>query len=179
MNDATSPLQREFQVPLLGLTLLLRPVEQADFEALYACASDPLIWEQHPQSTRYQRDVFQGFFDGAIASKGALVVIERASGDVIGSSRYYDFDESRSQVTIGYTFLARRFWGGAVNREMKGLMLRHAFQFVEHVHFEIGANNRRSRRAIEKLGATLVDEQTLDGNAHVVYRIDKSSYAPA
>lgn len=179
MNDVTSPLQGHFQLPLVGATLLLRPVEQGDFEALYACASDPSIWEQHPQSTRYQRDVFQVFFDGALASKGGLVVIEKASGDIIGSSRYYDLDEARSQVIVGYTFLARRFWGGAANREMKDLMLRHAFQVVDHVLFEIGVNNRRSRRAIEKLGATLVDEQLLDGNPHVVYRLDKHSYAPA
>jgi hypothetical protein len=151
-------------------------LEPDDFEALYACASDPLIWEQHPQSTRYQRAVFQGFFDGAIQSRGALAIVDRETGEMIGSSRYYDLRPDRREVTIGYTFLVRRYWGGETNRELKLLMLRHAFRYVDAVLFEIGEGNLRSRRAIEKLGARLQEKQGLDGTSHVVYRIDSAGF---
>ncbi len=167
----------ELQPTLIGETLLLRPLREDDFELLYACASDPLIWEQHPEATRYQRDVFRRYFEGGLASGGALVVAEKSSGEIIGSSRYYDFSSDERRVTIGYTFLVRRCWGGDVNREMKGLMLRHAFQFADRALFEVGASNRRSRRALEKLGATLVREDVLDGHAHVTYVIEARSPA--
>ena len=86
-----------------GELITLRPLRVDDFEALFECASDPLIWEQHPQSDRYKREVFRGYFDGAIASNGALLVLDNQSGRVIGCSRYYDFDAAADRVTIGYT----------------------------------------------------------------------------
>jgi RimJ/RimL family protein N-acetyltransferase len=174
--SAPSFVELSPSLELVGDTLRLRPLRPDDFEALHAAASDPLIWEQHPQPTRYQREVFQTFFDGAIESKGALVAIEKRSGDIIGTSRFYNFRPSSRRVTIGYTFLARRFWGGTVNREMKDLMLRYAFTFADGVEFEIGSNNRRSRRAIEKIGAVLIAEQALDDKEHVIYLIEASSY---
>lgn len=161
------------QPSLQGKLLALRPLRHEDWEELYQCASDPLIWEQHPQSTRYQRDVFRTFFDGAIRSQGAFAAIDNASGRIVGSSRYYDHKAEQSQVTIGYTFLARQYWGGLYNREMKGLMLRHAFAHVENVLFEIGESNLRSRTAIERLGATLIRKETLDDKSHVIYRITR------
>ena len=167
----------DLQPTLTGDTIVLRPLREEDFELLYACASDPLIWEQHPQSTRYQRDVFRRYFDGGLASGGALVVVEKSSGEVIGSSRYYDSSPEERVVSIGYTFLARRCWGGAVNREMKMLMLRHAFQFADRVLFEIGAQNRRSRRALEKLGATLLREEMRGDQPYTIYVIDERALA--
>ena len=142
--------------PLLnGPTLTLRPLRVDDFDALYAAASDPLIWEQNPEPTRYQRDVFRKFFDSGIESKGALAVIDRANGQMIGTSRYYDWESAKREIAIGYTFLARAYWGGATNREMKELMLSHIFQWADTVWFHIGADNWRSRKALEKIGGTL------------------------
>lgn len=159
----------DLQPTLHGQLIRLRPIRPDDFEALYAAASDPLIWEQHPASNRYQRDVFQGFFEGALQSGGGLVAVDAKTGELVGSSRYYDLGPNR--VTIGYTFLIRRCWGGACNGEMKALMLEHAFKSVAAVYFEIGESNLRSRRAIEKQGARLVERRELDGKAHVIYRI--------
>src|SRR5438093_4754254 len=125
----------ELQPTLTGTFVELRPLNAEDFDDLYTVASDPLIWEQHPERDRYKEDVFRGFFREAIESGGAFAVVDRATGRIIGSSRYYGFDEQRSEIEIGWSFLARTYWGGVYNKEMKELMLRHAFRFVSSVVF--------------------------------------------
>lgn len=163
----------ELQPTLTGELLHLRPLKPEDYTALYAAASDPKIWEQHPNSDRYKKDVFQGYFDGAIASGGALVIVDRATDQIIGSSRYYGYDEKASQVEIGWTFLTTPYWGGKYNRELKSLMLDHAFKFVDNVLFFIGPQNTRSRKAVEKIGATYIGTQDRFGSESVVYRLTK------
>jgi RimJ/RimL family protein N-acetyltransferase len=165
----------DLQPHLTGQLLELRPLRWDDFDALYTVARDPLIWEQHPASDRWKPDVFQAFFDEAMASGGALVAVDRATGRVIGSSRYFGYDEGASEVEIGWTFLARSHWGGVYNREMKRLMLDHAFRFVQHVVFLIGPQNLRSQKAIEKLGATRIAPRTTpDGRLSLVYRLTRA-----
>jgi len=143
------------QPTLRGERLTVRPLLADDFDALFAVAGDPLIWAQHPVPDRYQRGVFSRFFADSLASGGALVVLGEA-GEVIGSSRFHGYSESAGEVEIGWTFLARSCWGGPVNRELKNLMLEHAFRFVERVVFLVGPANHRSQRALEKLGAVRV-----------------------
>ncbi|MEP7015368.1 MAG: GNAT family N-acetyltransferase [Verrucomicrobiota bacterium] len=146
----------DLQPTLTGTLLELRPLECEDFDALFAAASDPLIWEQHPESDRYTSEVFQRYFDGAIDSQGAFAIIERKSGKIIGSSRYANLDPVEDEVEIGWTFLEREFWGGAHNAELKSLMLGHAFRFVHRVVFVVGENNIRSQKALMKIGAQLI-----------------------
>jgi RimJ/RimL family protein N-acetyltransferase len=143
----------ELQPTLTGDLLALRPLRPDDFDALFAAASDPLIWEQHPERDRFERPVFQRYFDGALASGGALAIVDRRTGRIIGSSRYANLDTVKREVEIGWTFLERAFWGGACNRELKSLMIGHALRFVERVLLVIGENNLRSQRAAEKIGA--------------------------
>lgn len=163
----------------IGESLELRPLEIDDFEALYRVASDPLIWAQHPSPTRYQEPVFQQWFNEALASKSALIVIDRRSNQVIGSSRYSEFDEKKREVTIGYTFLARDHWGGGTNRELKHLMLTHAFQWVDTVWFQVDSQNVRSQRAMEKIGGRLFRRATRQltdrTQEYLLYKIDKPS----
>ncbi len=140
------------QPTLQGPTLDLRPLQAADFEALYQAAADPLVWEQHPNPLRYQRPVFEAFFEGALASQSALAVLDRQTGQCIGTSRYYDWQEASREIAIGFTFLARSHWGGSTNAELKKLMLDHAFQRATTVWFHIGPENWRSRKAVEKIG---------------------------
>jgi RimJ/RimL family protein N-acetyltransferase len=142
----------ELQPVLQGQLLQLRPLRPDDFAELYAVASDPLIWEQHPSSDRYKPDVFEQFFRGALESGGAFAVVDLRDGRIIGSSRFNGFDEEKSEIEIGWTFLARSHWGGVYNREMKQLMLSHAFQFVRRVVFLVGPQNYRSQKAMEKIG---------------------------
>ncbi len=144
------------QPTLEGEQIILRPLAPEDFEALHAIASDPLIWEQHPARDRWQREVFQRFFDDALKEPtnngGALIVIDKSTGCVIGSSRYHGYHATKSEVEIGWTFLARSHWGGRYNSEMKRLMLDHAFTFVDRVIFLVGENNIRSQMAMERIG---------------------------
>ncbi|MGZ7042165.1 MAG: GNAT family N-acetyltransferase [Thermoanaerobaculia bacterium] len=146
----------DLQPTLTGTLLALRPLRAEDFDALFAAASDPLIWEQHPETDRYKREVFQKYFDSAIASGGAFAIVERNSGRIIGSSRYWNLKPSESEIEIGWTFLERRFWGGRHNGELKSLMLEHAFRYVDRVVFVVGENNLRSQNALRKIGAELV-----------------------
>jgi RimJ/RimL family protein N-acetyltransferase len=137
------------------------PLKQDDFEKLYLVASDPLIWEQHPNKTRYQREVFAKFFEGAMESGGAFLVYDKNTDELIGSSRYYEFDEKAKSISIGYTFFARSHWGGGFNPTLKKMMMAHAFQFVDKIHFHIGAGNKRSQIAIERLGALKIEEREI------------------
>lgn len=136
----------------------LIPLKESDFDALFEVASDPLIWEQHPNKNRYQKEVFQNFFDGAMESKGAFIIIDKKSNRSIGSTRFYDLDACAKSVLIGYTFYGRKFWGSTYNPSVKKLMLDYAFQFLDRVYFHIGAENIRSQKAIERLGAIKVRE---------------------
>ena len=142
----------DLQPTLTGRRLELRPLRPDDWDALSAAASDPLIWEQHPERDRYKPDVFRRYFDGAMESGGAFAVIDRRSGRIIGSTRYHAYDEAASEIEIGWTFLTREFWGGDFNQEMKRLLLDHAFRFVDRVVFLVGPTNFRSQRAMEKIG---------------------------
>ena len=162
----------DLQPTLKSEMLELRPLLPDDFEALYAVASDPLIWEQHPNSDRYKPDVFRRFFDEALESGGALIAIDRKIDRVIGSSRFHGYDLERSEIEIGWTFLARSHWGGAYNGEMKRLMLSHAFKFVDNVIFSVGANNLRSQRAVEKIGGVRIGTK-IDphGRESLIFRI--------
>jgi RimJ/RimL family protein N-acetyltransferase len=156
----------DLQPTLTGKLIELRPLVPGDFDALFHAASDPLIWEQHPESDRYKKEVFQTYFDGAIESKGAFAVVDRKSGKIIGSSRYCNLRPEESEVEIGFTFVERAYWGGEYNREMKSLMLDHAFRFVKHVVFVAGENNLRSQKALEKIGARFLkksESKTRDG----------------
>lgn len=166
----------DWQPVLAGDTLLLRPLRADDFEPLYAVASDPLIWELHPENTRWQRDVFARYFAAGMASGGALLITDKATGNILGSSRYYEWKPEERSVAIGYTFLARSHWGGATNRELKTLMLDHAFRYARTAWFHVGPDNLRSRRAMEKIGGRFshMGEFVLGGvvHEHAYYRID-------
>jgi RimJ/RimL family protein N-acetyltransferase len=156
-------MEFDLQPNLKGSLVRLRPLVVEDFEILYAVASDPLLWEQHPEPLRYRRDVFQKFFDGAMESKGAFAAIDIASGRMIGSSRYYGYSPAQREVKIGYTFVAREFWGAGYNPEMKKLMLDHAFPHADRVLFEIGEINIRSQTAIQRIGAQLIGRADMPG----------------
>ena len=158
---------------LQGELIELRPLRPEDYPDLHAVASDPLIWEQHPARNRHEEAVFRVFFEEALASGGALVAIDTRSGRIVGSSRFHAYDPQRSEVEIGWTFLARSHWGGRYNGEMKRLMLEHAFRFVRSVVFLIGTGNVRSQRAVERIGAVRVGTRAEPGGpVSYVYQIE-------
>ena len=176
--------QSIWQPKLEGSLIQLRPLIQDDFDALYTAGSDPAIWEQHPERNRYKRENFLVYFRSGIESGGALAIVDKRTERVIGSSRFSIYDVKNSTVEIGYTFLTREYWGEGYNGELKKLMLNHAFNFVNKVHFYIGQKNLRSRRAIEKLGASLVEIQSRnpdqdDTSCSAVYEITRLAWRDA
>ncbi len=169
----------DYQPVLKGDFVELRPLRSEDYDDLYAIAADPLIWEQHPVTNRHEQGSFQGFFRESLASGGALIAIDTVTQRVIGSSRFHAYDKKRSEVEIGWTFLAKSHWGGIYNGEMKQLMLRHAFRLVNCVVFLVGLQNLRSQRAVEKIGGVRVGSRPDGGGRHsYVYQITASTFAP-
>ena len=139
----------------------LEPLKQAHFEELYLVASDPLIWEQHPNPDRYKLDAFTNYFKGAMESGGAFIIRDTLSGKALGSSRYCAYDADNKEIQIGYTFFARSCWGKSINKEVKTLMLNHAFNYVDKVAFYVGANNIRSQKAMERIGGIKIREEVV------------------
>jgi len=175
---ATKHTAFDLQPTLKGKLLELRPLRPEDFADLYAVASDPLIWEQHPAKERCQEAGFRQFFQKALDSGGAFVAIDIKDGGVIGTSRFHDYDAEKRRIEVGYTFLARSHWGGAHNREMKELMLRHAFRYVERVVFLVDPKNFRSQKAVEKIGGTRVGSRlNAEGRDSVLFEITAAQFA--
>jgi len=139
----------------------LEPLEQRHFDELYLVASDPLIWEQHPNPDRYKLDVFTNYFKGAMESRGAFIIRDAVTGQALGSSRYCAYDAAMKEIQIGYTFFARSCWGKSINKEVKTLMLNHAFNYVDKVAFYVGANNIRSQKAMERIGGIKIREEVV------------------
>lgn len=140
-------------------SVILTPLRHDEFEELLIVASDPLIWAQHPNPDRWKREVFRTYFDGALASGGAFVIRTKAHGKAIGSTRFYDHDAEASEIKIGYTFFSRDQWGAGINQRVKRLMLDYALRHVKQVIFHVGAQNMRSRIAMQRLGAELIGEE--------------------
>lgn len=169
------------QPTLENQRVLLLPLQEADFAAVYAAASDPKVWEQHPNKDRWKPEVFRTFFEGAMQSHGAFKIIDKATQEVAGSTRFYEHDEQQDSICIGYTFYATRYWGKGLNYQVKEMMLAYIFPFVSQVFFHIGAENVRSQMAIGRLGAEKIAEQEVAyfGEApklNFVYRLGKEQW---
>ncbi|WP_374459462.1 GNAT family N-acetyltransferase [Chryseobacterium taeanense] len=159
----------------------LIPLQQGDFESLYEVASDPEVWKQHPNKDRYQKEVFETFFKGAMESRGAFKIIEKSTGKVLGSTRFYDYNNEESSIFIGYTFYGTESWGKGINPQIKKLMMDYIFQFVETVYFHVGKDNIRSRTAMEKLGAENKGEHEIayfgePSRINILYQIKKENW---
>ncbi len=146
---------------LEGKLVVIRPLQDSDFEVLYKVASDPLIWDQHQNKDRFAPKQFELFFDEALASMGALAIMDVKSNTVIGSSRFRIIDTKKKVIEIGWSFLGRDYWGGAYNREVKKLLINHTLQTFDKVVFYVNPKNYRSQRALEKLGAMRIDNSEM------------------
>jgi N-acetyltransferase len=161
--------------------LIIRPAKVEDFDNLYKIASDPLLWAQHPAKDRYKLDVFTVLFNEGMATNAMLVIIDKKSGEIIGSTRFNPVPETDNAIEIGWSYLARAYWGGDYNKSQKHLLMDYAFQHVGHVFYYIAKSNTRSRKAVEKLGGHLIirfNEHLLDARSPdgVIYRIGKTAH---
>ena len=161
--------------------VILEPLNQNDFENLYSAAADPKVWEQHPNKNRYKREVFQIFFDGAIESKGAFKIIFKETNQVIGSSRFYDYEETDASIIVGYPFYWTDSWGKGINASVKKLMFDYIFQFVDKIYLHVGANNIRSQIAVQRLDCTKIQEELVayygeEPKLNFVYEMTKENW---
>lgn len=140
-----------FQPTLENSLVRIRPIKSEDLEPLFEVAKDPLIWEQH-HVKRNQRSVFEQFFKESMDSGGGLIIVEKSTGEIIGSSRFQLINGFPEGIEIGWTFLARQFWGGRYNKSIKQIMIKHVFQYVDHVVLYINKKNLRSQKAAMKIG---------------------------
>jgi N-acetyltransferase len=169
------------QTQLENEKIALCPLQETDFEDLYEVASNPKIWEQHPNKDRWKKEVFKTFFEGALQSKGAFKIIDKITGKILGSTRFYDYFPKENTILIGYTFYATECWGKGINLEVKKIMLDYIFQYVSKVNFHIGAENIRSQIAISRLGVRKAGEQTVtyfgeQPKLNYIYSINKEDW---
>lgn len=169
------------QPELENSLIIVRPLKESDFESLYRVASDPGIWEQHPSKERSSREGFAAFFDVAIHTKSAFAILDKAKNEIIGSSRYNLNEQSKKAIEIGYTFLARKYWGKGYNKAFKFLMMKHAFEHFDYVLYYVGETNFRSQKAVEKIGGKRIS--SLEGIvlkekplAQVVFCVTKNEF---
>lgn len=157
------------------------PLRADHFDLVYQAASDPQVWEQHPNRNRYQKEVFKVYFEGAIESKGAFMIKDILTGEIAGCTRFYNYDPEKKMILIGYTFYAKKYWGTGLNHAVKKSMLDYIFQYVDHVHFHIGACNVRSQISIGRLRAHKIGEEVVRyyGEApasNFIYEISKKDW---
>lgn len=145
------------QICLKSPLVRLRPLIQEDFEALFLVASDEELWKQHPNSDRYKKPVFENLFEQAMQSGGALTIFN-TSNQIIGSTRFRLLP-AQDAIEIGWTFLARNYWGGKYNHAIKSLMIDYAFKYKEKVILYIDINNIRSQKAALKIGAKRISKE--------------------
>lgn len=174
-------MQFNTQPILENRRFILLPLEESDFAALYAVASDPQVWEQHPNHDRWKEEVFRGFFKEALKSNGTFKIVDKNTTEVIGSTRFYDYDRERDSIFVGYTFYATKCWGKGINRSVKELMFDYAFQFITIIRLSVGMNNIRSQIAVTRLGAEKAEESTMSApgetpRINFVYEINKDTW---
>jgi len=168
------------QPNLKSESISLRPLHESDFSGLYKCAADRKLWEGHPSKDRYQESEFKTWFNSAIDSNAALVILDTLTDNIIGSSRFYVEDSEPSDISVGFTFIARQYWGGNTNYELKKLMLAYAFRYFDSVWFHIDPSNIRSQKATQKIGGVFCREaiSNISGEPlpYVFYKIEKKSW---
>src|SRR5687768_6554557 len=109
------------QPTLVGPRITVRPIAASDWDEMFAAAADPEVWALHPVPERYLEQAFREFFDAALQCGSGFAFVDRSSNKVIGSSRYHGHDPLARELEIGWTFLARPYWGGSYNAEVKRL----------------------------------------------------------
>ena len=164
----------DFKLKLETESFSLIQTKDSHFDELYLVASNPIIWEQHPENDRWKKDIFSNFFQTAIQNElGCFTILDKNLDKLIGSTRFYSHDEIDASVRVGYTFLSPEYWGTSANLQIKKVMLDYIFQYVEKVYFDIGEENFRSRKATKKLGAVQYKKE--DGGK-LIYILSENEY---
>ena len=142
--------------------VLLRPLERSDLDAYIRFSeTEPETWKfslvspvGKEQMTTY---VEQALLDRERKTAYPFTVIDKASGNIIGSTRFYDVNLAFGYTQLGYTWYGEQYRGTGLNRHAKFLLLRFAFEDLqlERVEFRADATNARSIAAMKKIGCTV------------------------
>ena len=146
-------------VTLYGKRVRLEPVRPEHFDGLAAAGAYEELWKwtrTFAHTTKSMRE----YVDDALAEAAAgralpFATIDRASGKVIGSTRFANFDDANKHVEIGWTWITPAFQRTHVNTEAKLLMLSHAFEKwgCARVELKTDVLNEKSRTAMQRMGA--------------------------
>ena len=163
--SATDPILYREPTPLVvppvtleGLSVRLEPLELSHGPEL-AMVAEPELFEHFNTVLRTPGDVDTYIRDALEAAERGVerpfVIIEKATGAPVGSTRYLDIQRKHRTLEIGSTWLAKSVWRSRVNTECKYLLLRHAFEELKvmRVQLKTDRRNARSRAAIERIGA--------------------------
>lgn len=138
----------------------LKPLELSDTQGLIEAGSYPEIWS-HMSTTIEKREDVNSFVETALKAKKEktefpFVIVDKQSGNIIGSTRYMDIDDKHQRLEIGSTWLTPAYWRTAINTNCKFLLLQYCFEHLhlQRVQIKTDHENIRSQRAIERIGAT-------------------------
>jgi len=157
----------DFAAPIVleNSRVRLRPLELTDFEALKAVAMDADLWQytltradDAVSLAAYLRQAVEAREQGL---RYPFAIIDRETGELAGSTSYYNVLEPDQRLSIGYTWVGTKFQRSGLNRACKHLLLSYAFDSLsyERVELETDARNHKSRTAMARMGAT--EEGTL------------------
>ncbi|OFZ64699.1 MAG: GNAT family N-acetyltransferase [Bacteroidetes bacterium RIFCSPHIGHO2_02_FULL_44_7] len=142
--------------------VLLRPLSLDDFDALLPFSlNEPELWTYSlvPASGS---DNLRSYLQKAVEDREAghshpFLVIDKASGETAGSTRFYDYHGFHNTVLLGHTWYGKKFQGTGLNKQCKYLLLEYAFSVlqVERVEFRADNQNKRSIAAMKSIGYTV------------------------
>src|SRR5690606_2231373 len=153
----------------------LVPLTKEDYNWIYAVASDPGIWEQHPDRLRYTPVGFTKYFKKLLNTDQPYIILDINTDQVIGATSFYQYNQKENTIAIGYTFLAQEFWGGGYNQSIKKLMMNFAFSSLNKIFFHVREGNIRSQKAIEKIGGKFERKYTSEDGlgTQIEYSVSK------
>jgi RimJ/RimL family protein N-acetyltransferase len=147
------------EVTLEGARLRLEPLTRSHHAMLCAVGLDDELWRWIPKPVRTAEEMAE-YVAFALAEQAAgralpFAIIDKATGQAIGSTRYGAIEPAHRRVEIGWTWLAKPYHRTAANTEAKYLLLRHAFETLACIRVELKTDslNERSRAAIRRIGA--------------------------
>ncbi|MFN8223790.1 MAG: GNAT family protein [Gaiellales bacterium] len=159
-NSVNLRMMAALTAPVLeGRLVCLEPLSEAHFDGLWEASRDPRTWQWlnvlQPETPAELAALYRAALAAAAAGT-EIPLATTADARVVGSTRYLALRPEHRSVEIGWTWLHPEAWGTGVNVEAKYLMLRQAFEVWEcrRVELKTDAHNKRSRGAMEAMGAT-------------------------
>lgn len=138
----------------------LKPLELNDLSGILEAASYPEIWSHMSTTIEKMVDV-HNFVENALLMRRnktefPFVIVDKKTGEIIGSTRFMDIDDTHQRVEIGTTWLTPVYWRTAINTNCKYLLLQYCFEtlHLQRVQIKTDHENIQSQKAIERIGAT-------------------------